>query len=329
MTKYVTRIKCENYRLQATKFNFPNTELLILNTYFPCDPRTSNFNDAELLRLLSDTQAIIQQAISTNVWVAGDLNYDFSRNTTFSTLVHDYFEEIGLKFLWENYDQYNRISKPSYTYLSHANGTPVSSTIDHFAFNPRLLPLISEAGPMHSGENPSNHSAIYAKLDIGDVDTSEEIITVTKHVDWSGATEGAKIEYEARLTEQLLQVYVPGCVMCTDVHCMDHGVEIEQYTLDILETVQSVARDTLPVKGGGRKSGQRKCTPGWSEHVKPYQEESKFWHSLWMSAGRPNYGALYNSMKQARQQYKYAVRRLSRAGDSIKNDKFVNSVINS
>ena len=241
-----------------------------MNTYFPCDPRTVNFNDAELLKLLSDIQTIIQQANSINVWVAGDLNCDFSRNTTFSRLVHDYFEEIGLKFLWESYDQYKRISKPSYTYMSHVNGAPISSTIDHFACNQRLLPLIAEAGAIHSGENPSNHSAIYAKIDFGDIDTSEEIITPTKHIDWCAATEESKLEYEARLTEQLLNVTVPGCVLCTDVHCKDHSGEIEQYTLDILETMQSVARDTLPVKGGGGKSKHRRCTPGWSEFVQPY-----------------------------------------------------------
>ena len=97
-------------------------------------------------------------------------------------------------------------------------------------------------------------------------------------------------------------------------------------TVDILETIQNVARETLPIKGAGNSSG-RKTTPGWSEHVLPYQEESKFWHSLWDSAGRPNTGDLYQAMKQAKQQYKYAIRRLRRAGDSIQNDKFVNSIL--
>ena len=62
ITKYVSKIKCENFRLQATKFNFPNGPLLILNTYFPCDPRTANFDDTELLKLLTDIQTIIMQA---------------------------------------------------------------------------------------------------------------------------------------------------------------------------------------------------------------------------------------------------------------------------
>ena len=45
LTKYVSKLKCENFRLQATKFNFPNGPMLLLNTYFPCDPRTANFDE--------------------------------------------------------------------------------------------------------------------------------------------------------------------------------------------------------------------------------------------------------------------------------------------
>ena len=132
------------------------------------------------------------------------------------------------------------------------------------------------------------------------------------------------------MTEQLEHLAVPGCVLCTDVHCInhEHAIGIEQYTLDILEAIETVSKDTIPVRGGSCKSRYIKCTAGWSEYVKPYQDESKFWHSLWISAGKPNIGPLYESMKQARQQYKYAVRRLRRAGDNIKNDKLINSIIN-
>jgi hypothetical protein len=47
ITKYVSKIKCENYRLQATKFEFPSGSFLVINTYFPCDPRTINFDDTD------------------------------------------------------------------------------------------------------------------------------------------------------------------------------------------------------------------------------------------------------------------------------------------
>ena len=32
LAKYVSKIKCDIFRIQATKFNFPNAELLVLNT---------------------------------------------------------------------------------------------------------------------------------------------------------------------------------------------------------------------------------------------------------------------------------------------------------
>ena len=54
LTKYVSQIKCSNFRLQVTRFEFPSGSLLLLNTYFPCDPRVNNFNEEELLSLLSE-----------------------------------------------------------------------------------------------------------------------------------------------------------------------------------------------------------------------------------------------------------------------------------
>ena len=34
LTKYVSKIKCDIFKIQTTKFNFPNAELLVLNLYF-------------------------------------------------------------------------------------------------------------------------------------------------------------------------------------------------------------------------------------------------------------------------------------------------------
>ena len=67
--------------------------------------------------------------------------------------------------------------------------------------------------------------------------------------------------------------------------------------------------------------------PGWSEHVKPYADESKFWCSLWLSQGKPTHGDLFSYMRESRNQYKYAVRKLKRAQNKIQNDKFVSSVL--
>ena len=48
LTKYVSKLSTNNFRLQATKFSFPKCHLLVVNAYFPCDPRISNFDETEL-----------------------------------------------------------------------------------------------------------------------------------------------------------------------------------------------------------------------------------------------------------------------------------------
>ena len=68
---------------------------------------------------------------------------------------------------------------------------------------------------------------------------------------------------------------------------------------------------------------------GWNEHVKPYHEESKFWHSLWCSACKPQVGPLFSTMKQTKLQFKfkYAYRKLKGVKNKLQNDKFINSII--
>ena len=58
------------------------------------------------------------------------------------------------------------------------------STIDHFACSRSVLNSISEAGVIHSGENTSNHSAIFAKLLFGELDEQVEQTKPDKRVNW-------------------------------------------------------------------------------------------------------------------------------------------------
>ena len=60
--------------------------------------------------------------------------------------------------------------------------------------------------------------------------------------------------------------------------------------------------------------------------MKPYSEENKFWHSIWLSQGKPRFGDIYNNMRLSRLQYKYAVRRLKRCNDRIQTEKFISGI---
>ena len=58
--------------------------------------------------------------------------------------------------------------------------------------------------------------------------------------------------------------------------------------------------------------------PGWNEFVAPLKSDSLFWHSIWLSAGRPNSGTLFQVMSHARRKYHLAVRQTKRRAANSK-----------
>ena len=99
--------------------------------------------------------------------------------------------------------------------------------------------------------------------------------------------------------------------------------------MEVLGAVEQSAEESLPSTGGGNSNGCQKKggVAGWNEYVKPYHQESKFWHNLWDSAGRPITGDLFKMMRQAKYQFKYAYRRVQRASNKLQNDKFATSIL--
>ena len=95
LTKYVMKIECNNSRLQATKFDFPSGSLLVLNVYFPCDPRVNNFDDTEVLTLLADIKTAIGTSHCHHILLCGDLNCHFERYNRYTNTVKDFLEDIN------------------------------------------------------------------------------------------------------------------------------------------------------------------------------------------------------------------------------------------
>ena len=331
LTKYVSKINCSNHRLQATKFSLPNVPILVLNCYFPCDPRTENFDETELLTLLADIRNATIKASCTNVFLAGDLNCHFSRFSRFTSTVRDFLvEELGLTIMWEHpdVDPGHMVQQVDYTHLHTVRDAPHYSTIDHFAVSPQVYQVVSEAGVLHCGSNPSNHSAIFAKLKVGDLDLELETCIPEKRSCWSKANEDSKSYFQEILSTKLEQISAkPEQLLCMDIHCKSHMECLESYTLDIIEAIEAAAKLALP-QTGGSKTAKKIPIAGWTEYVKPFKIDSQFWFSTWLSAGKPEVGNIYENMKYSKSQYKFAVRRLKRAQGKVQNDKFISSIIN-
>ena len=104
-------------------------------------------------------------------------------------------------------------------------------------------------------------------------------------------------------------------INCRDVKCdhKDHREQIDLYVHEVLEAVSDSGRDTIPMSHG-KQSGRvtKKKTAGWKEFVEPYQDNAHFWHSVWMSAGKPVNTELHRIMKQSKNKFHYQIRRCKR-----------------
>ena len=122
-------------------------------------------------------------------------------------------------------------------------------------------------------------------------------------------------------------VFVFAGFRCNDVHCKnkDHIQEVDKYAKDVLEAGDRCINSVAKKKRNNIKNA--KVVPGWSDVVKSFCEEAKSWHSIWISAGKPQNTTLHQIMKRARNKYHYAIRKCKRASETILKDKMLNSCI--
>jgi hypothetical protein len=143
---------------------------------------------------------------------------------------------------------------------------------------------------------------------------------------WYKASEEQQALYSENLQRRIQTVPVPDCLWCQDLQCRDpaHSEERDGFVLNLMGAVIESSHATLPMVGGrGRPGGKQDsgCVPGWKEEVAPQRKDSMFWHSVWLSAGRPTHGHLYDIMKRTRNKYHQILRQVRRAADRIKSQK--------
>ena len=98
-----------------------------------------------------------------------------------------------------------------------------------------------------------------------------------------------------------------------------HSEARDGVVLDLLGAMIESSHATIPMVGGqqGAARPDSGCVPGWREAVAPFRKDSLFWHSVWLSAGRPNRGQLYEIMKRTRNKFHHALRKVRKAAEKI------------
>ena len=280
------------------------------------NPQNNNFNDNELLAVLAEIERIINVTSCINVILAGDINCDFSRNSEFVNIVRNFVEQNGLKVFWSHPDANPEhfIKDIEYTFTTTRENITYASTLDHFIGNERMYGSVTEAGVIESPDNHSGHLPIYFKFDVNKLNIEVENQVYIPKPSWSKASDQQKEDFKQGLHENLLLFDSPQtCELCPSMKCDHHTNEIDEYATNICESLDLAAQASLPKAGSSKQASQGGGNAGWNEYVKPFQDESLFVNGLWKAAGSPNNGDLFIMNRNAKMQYKYAVKRLKRA----------------
>ena len=329
LSPYATRLVCPNsHRVQGLKLDFPTAEMLCINAYFPVDSSGNHFNDFELFNTLQDIKYLTGKVTENcTVVLMGDLNFDTSRNSQFAQIVKNFLHENSLLTVWSKFDC-------NFTYYQERvvrERTVVSkSTIDHFCISSNSLDNATVAMPLHLAANLSKHAPIYLKLNFNitleNPGSNDSNSPPSEKPMWHKSNSLNITNYCNDLKSHLLDIDTDcDALFCRDVHCSssDHLEKLEMLCNEVLGSITDAVKDNIPHSS----CRETPITPGWTEYIHPFKEDSIFWHSVWVSAGRPVDTELHRVMKNCRNKYHYAVRRVRRHEKEIRKSKFLSACL--
>ena len=309
------KVPCKSWRIQAQILHIDNYRILWMNVYMPTDPQLQQIDETEIYETLYEIENILSDCVYHDVILGGDWNFDQKRNTGYCRIVSEFLDRYDLKSVWTKF-----AADFSYCHTDLAS----FSLIDHFFVNENFLDNCLDAAPMHLGDNRSNHSPIMLKIRIPDMQRKESINSVViAKPNWRKAEQEDIDEYTVVLNEKLSDLSLPQSFHCKDVTCKIpyHSEDRDSHAIDILTKIIEASFECIPVTKSWSKNDKSKQQrlPGWKENVLPFKKDSLFWHSIWLSMGKPNSGGAFDVMRHTRNKYHYAVRRAKKEANRLKS----------
>ena len=317
-------VSVSSERLQCVVIKMKSCKLLLVNAYFPTDPG-ANFDENELLVLLTEIKKIIDENTFDHVVFGGDINADFERKTKFVSIVKEFVQELELRHSWE-------IFHADFSHTHERDGKTFTSLIDHLFWNDRFSALVEDAGVLHLPENMSDHCPVFCTFKIK-TDTQAINVPIVKQKryspPWQNINDEKKEKYAQMLNEKLnnMDLCVP-CLSCRDVHCNDdaHIKNLDAFMFDLLGAIEKSADINL-MKDSSPTNKCKTNLPNWKEDVDPFKDTAHFWNAVWKSAGKPINCHLHNIMKKTRNQYHYIIRKKKILLEKLKRDNMLESCL--
>ena len=292
-----------------------------INLYLPVDSQSKTRITQEFLNTVDATQVFMEQCSSRHIILGGDFNVDFTRHNA-----HDVF--------LKNFTQINNMvcsvdlpaAEKGYTYHDPYNGC--FSCIDHFIMSSGLKDSVMFVMRCNEHDNPSKHLPLLMQVKFDNCllmfDTTDQGTDkfCDKPIAWHKVTDHDMEEYQRKQDIWLDAASVRDVANCGDTTCCDekHRLQIDDWFQDLVKCCLCSSKHFPRVR-------QKKMNkPYWKEEVKPYKDDSLWWHNTWLQCGQPRNGPVYENRLIAKRQYMYAIRRYKRKEDQFRKDRMAEAI---
>ena len=102
--KFIKIIECDSWRIQPLILTIKDMKLLLINVYFPTDPKNIHGENLELENCLAKISSIISSQKFHHLCLAGDLNFVVGRNSNHVRMINDFMERNNLYSAWDDFN---------------------------------------------------------------------------------------------------------------------------------------------------------------------------------------------------------------------------------
>ncbi len=254
-----------------------------------------------------------------DIMLTGDMNIDICRKNAHSRCMEDLAERHGLLF-----GKNHRMAKYEHTYVNEGAGH--YSCIDHYIVPKVIYDGIIEIKCLDNSLNVSKHMALMMKLNIKITKlATKEMDNVKRSIAWKRVNDEQICKYKTCVKNGLRDIQIPeDAVLCNDVNCQneEHRNDISIYCKGIIDVCIKSGDRCFP-----RVKSKKYQMPYWNETVEPLKSDAKFWHSIWVSCGKPQDGAVTQIMRNTKHKYHYAIRKIKKNEDVFRNSRMAESII--
>jgi len=180
--------------------------------------------------------------------------------------------------------------------------------------SPKLVGSSIHNRILNHGDNISDHLAIMCNFKPNEtISASKMNKCLLSKLQWDNANLGL---YQAVLCDSLASISLPlDALLCKQVDCQRHSVELERYYTDIVGCLNTAAKQCVPAS----KPGLQKLR--WTPELDELKQQFIDVCVLWASIGRPHSGSINAERLKCNYRYKRAVQYAMQKNDKQFNDK--------